>query len=168
MLYRQSSPRAKTTNQPTGHKMSQKAYVPKNAYLGAKMAVFGPHTPNILGRNKKNGTQISENHLGKFCSLKEKKTLSSTLRAPLFFFLQNPTFFVLCTMLSVGNMASPKSARTGDLGESVMFLKIFTQSHCGTLSVINSPCLLQHARPSDKKQMVIHHISCMMIQQWET
>ena len=131
--------------------MSQKAYVPKNAYFGAKMAVFQPIIPNILGWSKSFGAHLSENHLGKFYPLQAKKTLSSTLRAPLFFFLQNPTFFVLCTMLSVGNMASPKSARTGDLGESVMFLKIFTQSHCGTLSVINSPCLLQHARPSDKK-----------------
>ena len=113
-------------------------------FLGLTLLIFWEETKKLVHKYQK----IT---LENFAPLRKKKTLSSTLRAPLFFFLQNPTFFVLCTMLSVGNMASPKSARTGDLGESVMFLKIFTQSHCGTLSVINSPCLLQHARPSDKK-----------------
>ena len=50
------------TNQPTGHQISwQGLYVPKKAYFGAKLAVFGP---NILGGSKSSGTHISKKHLG--------------------------------------------------------------------------------------------------------
>ena len=52
-------------HQPTGHQMSRQGlYVPKVAYFGAKMAVFGPHILIILGGSKGSGTYISENHLG--------------------------------------------------------------------------------------------------------
>ena len=52
------------TNQPTGHQMSRQGlYVPKKAYFGAKMAVFGPNILIILGGSKSSGTHISENHL---------------------------------------------------------------------------------------------------------
>ena len=41
------------TNQPTGHQMSRQGlYVPKKAYFGAKMAVFGPNILIILGGAK--------------------------------------------------------------------------------------------------------------------
>ena len=54
-----------TTNQPTGHQMSQQGLqVPKKAYFGAKMAVFGPNILFILGGSKSSGTHISGNHLG--------------------------------------------------------------------------------------------------------
>ena len=53
------------TNQPTGHQISRQGlYVPKKAYSGAKMAVFGPNILIILGGSKSSGTYISENHLG--------------------------------------------------------------------------------------------------------
>ena len=74
--------------------MSQKAYVPKNAYFGAKMAVFQPIIPNILGWSKSFGAHLSKNHLGKFYPLQAKKTLSSTLRAPLFFCKTQLFYFV--------------------------------------------------------------------------
>ena len=52
------------TNQQTGHQVSrQSLYVPKKAYFGAKMAVFGPNILIILGGSKSSGTNISENHL---------------------------------------------------------------------------------------------------------
>ena len=38
--------------------------MPKNAYFGAKMAVFGPNILIILGRSKSSGTHISKNHWG--------------------------------------------------------------------------------------------------------
>ena len=50
--------------------MSQQGlYVPKKAYLGAKMAVFGPNILIILGGSKSSDTHISENHLGTLFAL---------------------------------------------------------------------------------------------------
>ena len=54
-----------STNQPTGHQISRQGlYVPKKAYFGAKMAVFGPNILIILGGSQISGTHISGNHLG--------------------------------------------------------------------------------------------------------
>ena len=39
-------------------------YVTKEAYFGAKMAVFGPNIQIILEGSKNSGTHVSENHLG--------------------------------------------------------------------------------------------------------
>ena len=49
--------------QPTVYQMSRQGlYVPKKAYFGTKMAVFGPNILIILGGSKSSGTHISENH----------------------------------------------------------------------------------------------------------
>ena len=53
---------------PTIHKQStkwaSKAYVPKKAYFGAKMAVFGPKILILFRGSKSSDTHISEKHLG--------------------------------------------------------------------------------------------------------
>ena len=41
----------------------QGLYVPKKAYFGEKMAVFGPNILIILEGSKSSGTHISENYL---------------------------------------------------------------------------------------------------------
>ena len=42
----------------------QGLYVPKKAYFGAKMAVFGPNILISMGGSKISGKHISENDLG--------------------------------------------------------------------------------------------------------
>ena len=103
-FYQKSSPCATTTNQPTGHQMSQKVYVPQSAY-------FGPYIPNILGGSKSFDAQISENHLGKCCPLKGKNPVSSTLRALSFFC--KARLFLFCARCSPKICMYPKSAPTG-------------------------------------------------------
>ena len=41
----------------------QGLYVPKKAYFGAEMAIFGPNILIILGGSKSSGKHIPENHL---------------------------------------------------------------------------------------------------------
>ena len=50
--------------------------MPKKAYFGAKMAVFGPNILIILGGSKSSGTHISENYL---CAELQKRLLQLCL-----------------------------------------------------------------------------------------
>ena len=60
---RSFSSRTSNTNQ-QGTKWAGKAYMPKNAYMGANMAVFGLNILIILRGSKSFGAYTSENHLG--------------------------------------------------------------------------------------------------------
>ena len=64
------------TNKPTGHqatghqKNQQGLYVPRKAYFGPNLVVFGPKNLIILtGGSQSCGTPITENHLGTLFAL---------------------------------------------------------------------------------------------------